>query len=398
MPSTTNSSNPFHSRVNYEPQGTAGSSVDPVHDMINYTASNSLNHLPGYTALNSQHAYPSFNRPEQEFHGANKNVDFLHKFYGGEENRERQSGFRRAPDQMFANESIPSMYLSPSGQPAGQECEAFPQYDPRSGVYHNGLPDFTDVNVGNPFGRVLGDDIRQPHVSRDVGSDERQYSNFDTPGLYGTNHGGYGTNCYSNSGLPTIAEELGYTSRGIQNVPHMSSVGVQYFPDGSVAPSGGYFMPQAGTGGVGAPDSFVGFAQGRNGIPMRSFGGFEQKGQGVSSGPFVGNTVGVPKESVGLPPWGYGHQQQPFVITGTVCPICGGGDYHTHAPGSYPGVAVQSNLPPGSAARMPAVPPFNIYNTVPRQANVGYSTMQGVQSLPPASAPYSTLQPYVLKL
>ena len=75
------------------------------------------------------------------------------------------------------------------------------------------------------------------------------------------------------TGLSTIYEDPGYVSRGIQNVPPMNTVGIQY------------------------------------NMPV---------------GQFMSNNVG--ENTSGIPDVG----KQPYVITGASCPLCGRTDYHTH--------------------------------------------------------------------
>ena len=75
------------------------------------------------------------------------------------------------------------------------------------------------------------------------------------------------------TGLSTIYEDPGYVSRGIQNVPPMNTVGIQY------------------------------------NMPV---------------GQFMSNNVG--ENTSGISDVG----KQPYVITGASCPFCGRTDYHTH--------------------------------------------------------------------
>lgn len=181
---------------------------------------------------------------------------------------------------------LPSVYFEPTAQ------EAYPYL-------------YTDTNgLSSQRPAFLPNEVRPTEADVFPTQYADPYSFVNTSNPYGNGVGTTGVG----SGLPTIYESLGITSRGIQNVPSMSTTGVQYMVDGG--PNGPYTGGSANT----------------------------QHGTGL-----VGMTSQLATD-------------QPVVVTGSSCPLCGRVDYHTHTDSNVPAYNGLGYVPTGNHTSVGVVP------------------------------------------
>ena len=255
---------------------------------------------------------------------------------------------------------LPSIYLEQSRAVSDWQHQMYVSSQP--GRSHIGpgyrVPEYdndVDVFSGGVVGNVYGG--RRPENPVGLGT---------AHGLGGLHPAAVNAVAYASGGVgsdgPWFPDESDLLTRslGIQNVPSMNSVGIQYVLDGSggLVPLNTFAPTKDNGNGYGVDGFASGYRSGVGGVVQsnvdpRTTSGVAGTSFGASRNfanvpgaqrPSNNNTLVFPSGSTS---GGSGAVGQPVVITGTSCPLCGSTKYHCHDDYSLQGLTTNQPHPFG---------------------------------------------------
>lgn len=240
-----------------------GQSTSMVHPEANYNTYH-MNPDNANNYLNTDRKRHQITRDRQRNGGENRHRLYPSDRYEKSPHRNRTS--RKRYGSGLLDDPLPSVYFEPTAH------DAYPYL----------FADANGLSLHRPA--FLPNEVRPTEADMFPTQYADPYTFVNANNPYSD---GVGIGVGVGSGLPTTYESLGIASRGIQNVPSMSTTGVQYMVE--------------------------------NGLNGPYTGGAANTQHGT------GNQTGL----VGM--IGQSTTDRPVVVTGASCPLCGRVDYHTHA-------------------------------------------------------------------